>query len=218
MDLPTHLPEAKSAAARIAEPLPINQTVRMDLATLLQRCRTGNELAWEALVRQHQSRLYGLAYHYVGNAEEARDVTQEIFLRVFRSLDSCPEPERFVPWTIRIGRNVCIDHLRRRKARPPAYDVPVEEMVNLSAAGPNPEEVFEADARRRLVQLAMQSLSELSREIIVLKDIQGLSLDEIAHMLNAPLGTIKSRSNRARIELARKVLALSGGPRAETTT
>jgi RNA polymerase sigma-70 factor (ECF subfamily) len=84
-------------------------------------------------------------------------------------------------------------------------------MVGLASGTPRPDEVFQSDARRRLVHLAMQQLSELSREIILLKDIQELTLDEIATMLDVPIGTVKSRSNRARIELARKVLALSGG-------
>jgi RNA polymerase sigma-70 factor (ECF subfamily) len=190
----------------------------MDLATLLERCRAGDELAWEALIRQHQSRVYGLAYHYVGNAEEARDVAQDIFVRVYRNIDSCTEAERFVPWMIRIGRNACVDHLRRRKARPPSFDVPAEEMVDLPGPGQNPEEQFVADSRKRLVHLALQALSELNREIILLKDIQGLSLEEIATMLSVPIGTIKSRSNRARIELARKVLALGGGYRSESAT
>jgi RNA polymerase sigma-70 factor (ECF subfamily) len=189
----------------------------MDLATLLQRCREGDQLAWEALVRQHQARIYGLAHHYVHDREEARDLAQDIFVRIYRGLDACTEPERFVPWTIRVARNACVDHLRRRKARPPRFDLPVEDMVSIADSGPAPDEAAEADSRRRLVHLALQSLSELSREIILLKDIQGLSFEEIAAMVGAPIGTLKSRSNRARLELAKKVLALSGGGAATET-
>jgi len=185
--------------------------VHMDLGLLLERCRRGDELAWEALVRAHQSRIFALAYHYVGNAEEARDLAQDIFVRIYKGLDSCTEPERFVPWMIRVGRNACVDHLRRRRARPPGHDVPVEEVFDLRAPGPNPEEEWLANRRRRLVHLALRALSDVNREIIVLKDIQGLSLEEIATMLGVPLGTVKSRSNRARLELARKVMALGGG-------
>jgi RNA polymerase sigma-70 factor (ECF subfamily) len=189
----------------------------MELGGLLERCRQGDELAWEALVREHQGRLYGLAYHYVGSGEEARDVVQEVFVRMWRNLDDCTEPQHFVPWTIRIARNACIDHLRRRKARPSGRSVPVEEAMHLAAQGPSPEDTYQADARKRLVHLALQQLSELSREIILLKDIQGLPFEEIGAMLDVPVGTLKSRSNRARLELARKVLALSGGELPEQT-
>jgi RNA polymerase sigma-70 factor (ECF subfamily) len=183
----------------------------MDLATLLERCRGGDALAWERLVRDHQARLYGLVVHYVGNTEDAREVVQDVFVRVYRNLADCTEPGHFVPWTIRIARNACIDHLRRRKARPPAHDVAADEMLDLATTAPGPERQWQHDSRRRLVHLALQQLSELSREIILLKDIQELSFEEIATMLDVPVGTVKSRSNRARLELARKVLALSGG-------
>jgi RNA polymerase sigma-70 factor (ECF subfamily) len=182
----------------------------MDLATLLERCRGGDELAWEALVRQHQSRVYGVALHYLGNAEDARDVAQEIFVRIYKKLDSCSEASRFLPWMLRIARNACIDHIRRRHARPPRRDIPAEEMHDLASSAPGPEEHWREDSRKRLLHLAIQKLSDLNREIILLKEIQGLSLEEIASMLNVPVGTVKSRSNRARLELARKVLALSG--------
>ena len=182
-----------------------------ELGPLLERCLQGDALAWEMLVRQHQSRLYALAFHYVGSAEDARDLTQDVFVRIYQNLDACTEAAHFVPWTIRIARNACIDRLRRRKARPPAQDLAAEAMVDLTAPGPSPADTYHAGARRRLVHLALQSLSELSREIILLKDIQGLQFEEIAAMLDVPVGTLKSRSNRARIELARKVLALSGG-------
>ena len=183
----------------------------MDLTTLLQRCRDGDELAWEALVRQHQSRVYALALHYVGTAEEARDVAQEIFIRIYRNLQRCEDAAHFLPWMIRIARNACIDHLRRRQARPPARDVPAEEAPLLATSEPAPDEAWQAKSRRRLLHLALQALGELSREVLLLREIQGLSVEETARLLNVPEGTVKSRANRARVELARKVLALSGG-------
>src|SRR5262245_53061336 len=198
----------------------------MDLATVLERCRSGDALAWERLVRDHQARLYGLVFDYIGNAEDARDVVQDVFVRIYRNLGDCTEPNHFVPWTIRIARNACIDHLRRRKARPPAHDVPADEKLDPAAATAAPAAEWRRVSRRRLVHLALQQLSDLSREIILLKDIQELTFEEIATMLDVPIGTVKSRSNRARLELARKVLALSGGSatataggeRAETPT
>ena len=183
----------------------------MDLTTLLQRCREGDELAWEALVRQHQSRVYALALHYVGHAEEARDVAQEIFIRIYRNLGRCDDAAHFLPWMIRISRNACIDHLRRRQARPPARDVPAEEAPLLATSEPAPDEAWHAKSRRRLLHLALQALGELSREVLLLREIQGLSVEETARLLDVPEGTVKSRANRARVELARKVLALSGG-------
>lgn len=182
----------------------------MELQSLLTRCRTGDPLAWEALVREYQARVYGLALHYTGNAEDARDVAQEIFVKIYRKLDTCTEADSFVPWMVRLSRNACLDHLRRRKARPPAADIPADEMTNLPADDTSPHEVWELDARKRLLHRALAAIGEHSREVILLKDIQGLSLEEIAQMLGAPIGTIKSRCNRARIELARKVMELTG--------
>jgi RNA polymerase sigma-70 factor (ECF subfamily) len=182
----------------------------IDLPFVLRRCREGDSLAWEALVRQYQSRIYGIAFHYAGNREDARDLAQEIFVRVYRNLASCADAGMFVPWIIRISRNACIDYLRRRKARAHGRDVAIEEIRNLPAAGGNPEQESEANSRTRLLHRALAELSELNREIIHLKEIQGLQLEEIAAMLKVPLGTIKSRSNRARIELAKKVLAIGG--------
>lgn len=180
----------------------------MDLATLLERCCRRDELAWEALVRRFQARIYGIAYHYVGNAEDARDLAQETFIRIYQNLASCPDEERFLPWIIRITRNACIDHLRRKKARPPAHDVTADDRLTLRAPGADPSQQYADDSRKRQVRCALEEMTDLNREIIVLRDIQGLTLEEIASMLRVPLGTVKSRSNRARIELAHK---LAGG-------
>jgi RNA polymerase sigma-70 factor (ECF subfamily) len=179
-----------------------------DLATLVERCRRGDDLAWEAFVRRFQARIYGLAVHYLRDPEEARDVAQEIFVQIYRKLDTFRENENPVPWMLRVGRNLCIDRLRRLKARPPTVDVPIEQDSELTASGPSPEESAETEVRRRLVHRALDCMSDKNREMILLKEIQGLKLDEIATLLKEPLGTIKSRSNRARIELAARVRAL----------
>ena len=179
-----------------------------DLATLVERCLRGDDLAWEAFVRRFQARIYGLAFHYLRDSEEARDVAQEIFIQIYRKLDSFRENENPVPWMLRVGRNLCIDRLRRLKARPPAVDIPAEEASELTASGPSPEAAAETEVQRRLVYRALDGMTDKNREMILLKEIQGLKLDEIATLLKEPLGTIKSRSNRARIELATRVRAL----------
>lgn len=184
----------------------------MDKVELLNRCRLGDELAWEALVREYQGRVCSIAFGYVGDQDEALDLAQEIFVRVWDRLGQMNEPERFPSWLTSIARNACLDHLRRRKARPPRQDIPAAEMTNLPSGGPDPEQAWLANSRQQLVHRAMGHLSEINREIIVLKDIQGLPLEEIAGMLDLPLGTVKSRSSRARVELARAILDLEGGP------
>jgi RNA polymerase sigma-70 factor (ECF subfamily) len=107
-----------------------------------------------------------------------------------------------------MARNSAIDRLRRRKARPPASDLPVDESTHLPAPGPSPEDAWLSDARKRLVYRALDRMSEQNREMILLKEIQGMNLNEIAEMLGVPIGTVKSRSNRARLELAKRVVEL----------
>ncbi len=182
----------------------------MNLSLILDRCKAGEALAWETLVRRYQSRLYGIAYHYVGNAEDARDLAQEVFVRVYQNLHHCTDERMFLPWMIRIARNACIDHLRRRSARAYQKEVPLEKIPDMKDRGNTPEQQWAENSRKRLINEALRGLSDLNREIILLKEIQGLRLEEIASLLNVPLGTVKSRSNRARIELSRKVMALSG--------
>ncbi len=166
----------------------------MEPAELLDHVRLGDELAWEQFVRQHQGRVFGLAYHYVGNRDEARDLAQDVFIRVYQNLARLPLEDGLQPWLLTITRNACIDHLRRRKARPPLWDIPVEDLYSLGAGGRNPEEEHQHAGDKALVHRALRELSDLNREIIVLKEIQGLALEEIARMLEVPLGTVKSRS------------------------
>jgi RNA polymerase sigma-70 factor (ECF subfamily) len=183
----------------------------MDFPQVLALVRCGDELAWESFVRFFQGRVFGLAYHYTAQAEDARDLTQDVFVRIYQNLAMLPDETGCLPWVIRITRNACIDHLRRRKARPPLWDLPADELFDLRATDQNPEEAHLEAVRKSMVHRALQELTDLNREIILLKEIQGLGLEEIAAILDVPLGTVKSRSNRARLELAQKLCAAGMG-------
>ncbi len=174
----------------------------MQVETLIDRCRQGDGLAWEALVRLYQGRVYSVAWHYMRDSEEARDMAQEIFIRVYRKLDTFHGGETFLPWMMKLARNACLDRLREKAVRPPLSDIPVDEGLPLPDQGPTPEESSEASERRRLLYSALERMSDKGREMILLKEIQGLKLEEISDLLQLPIGTVKSRSNRARFELA----------------
>jgi RNA polymerase sigma-70 factor (ECF subfamily) len=180
----------------------------LDLDLLLDRCRLGDELAWEALVRRYQGRVFAVALHYTRHREEARDTAQEVFVRLYRRLDTVRDSATFLPWLIRLTRNLAIDHLRRLRVRTPETEVAIDQAPEQAAAGPSPEDGSLADDRVGLLHRALARLGAASREIILLKDIQELTLAEIASMLELPLGTVKSRSHRARLELAEAVRAL----------
>jgi RNA polymerase sigma-70 factor (ECF subfamily) len=179
----------------------------LDLEDLLERCKQGDSLAWEALVRQYQGRLFGLALHYLRDREEARDMAQEAFVRIYSHLDSLERGGNFTAWALRITRNCAIDRLRQLRARPPLGSAPNGgDGADALLAGPNADPV--AGERHQLVYRALELLSAGHREMILLKDIQGLKQQEIAAMLSLPIGTVKARTCRARIELARRILEL----------
>ncbi len=180
----------------------------LDVSDLIERCRQDDDLAWEALVRRTQGRVYAVAYSYMRNREEARDAAQEIFIKVYRGLHTLQGDDVFMPWLLRLARNCCIDRLRRLKVRTPEIDVAVEDAPEIPASGPSPEATSIQGDRVELLYRALDELSDQSREIIQMKDIQELKLSEIAEMLSLPLGTVKSRSFRARIELAAAVRQL----------
>ena len=183
----------------------------MDQAALIDRCRQGDDLAWEAFVRQFQGRIYSITSAYASGPDEARDLAQDVFIRLYETRGRWAPADAFIPWLVRVTRNLCLDQLRRKKARPPAEDVLADEMVDLAGGGSSPEDELASLGERRLVWRALRSVGRLSREIILLKEIQGLTSPEIAATLGIPIGTVKSRSNRARLELAEQVLSLQRG-------
>jgi RNA polymerase sigma-70 factor (ECF subfamily) len=187
----------------------------VDVGTLLERCRSGDELAWEALVRTYQSSVYAVTRHYLGDPEEARDVAQDVFVRLYERLDTYSGGDTFKAWLLRMARNASIDRLRRIKARPPASDVSADDAM--LAGEDDPERNAATEARERLLRQAVAQLGDKHREVLLLKEIQGLKIEEVASLLGLPVGTVKSRSMRARLELAAKLVALDPSFRAGTS-
>jgi RNA polymerase sigma-70 factor (ECF subfamily) len=186
----------------------------IELADLLARCRAGDELAWEAFVRRFQGRVYSIAFAYAGQADDARELAQDIFVRLFETRRKWADAPIFLPWLIRTSRNLSVDYLRRRGARTKATETDIDDAAELTGAGLDPESQAIAGRRRSLVWRALRRLTTINREVLVLREMQGLSLEDVAGMLRIPIGTVKSRSNRARLELAQHVLSLeqAAGP------
>lgn len=181
-----------------------------ELSVLLARCRAGDELAWEAFVQRFQGRVYALAYSYTGEREDARDLAQEIFIRLYTSRSKWADGDEFMPWLIHVARNRSVDFLRRRKVRRPAGSVQEDAGFQIPDRSPTPEDDAVATSQRSLLHAALRTLSALSREILILRDVHGLSVQHVAGMLNVPVGTVKSRASRARLELTARVRALGG--------
>src|SRR5580658_922797 len=178
--------------------------------TIVERCLSGDAAAWEDLVRLHSRRVYGLCYRFTGRASEAQDLTQEVFLRVYRTLGSFRSTEgSFTTWLARLARNLLIDHYRR--TRNERITDSIEEQ--LPGVEGRTEEKFKSPSRpdsavagreaSELLQAALSKLSPELRETIILRDLQELEYREIADVLAIPEGTVKSRLNRGRAELAR---------------
>lgn len=201
------MPELRQQESTDSGPQSLPPSI-FDYRDLIARCRRGDDLAWEALIRRLEGRVYAIALHYLRDREEARDAAQDIFVRLYQKLHTVRDDKPFLAWVMQISRNLCVDRLRRLSVRTPAHSVPLEDAPEPTVRLPSPEESCLNSARDRLVYRALGTLSERNREILLLKDIQELKLVEIADLMSAPLGTIKSRWNRARLELAKAVRRL----------
>jgi RNA polymerase sigma-70 factor (ECF subfamily) len=176
-------------------------------AELVKGCLAGDPTAWETIVRQHHQRIYNLAYRFTGRFDEAEDLAQEIFLKVYRSLTSYrPESGALITWMVRVGRNHLIDHYRRFKverSRTDSLDVEYEKAEENPARYTGPAEALEQRELSERVHRALLRISEDLREAVILRDLEEFTYEEIAEMLKVPVGTVKSRINRGRVELAR---------------
>ena len=179
---------------------------------LIEKSKQGDLAAFEQLIMDYQKKIVNLAYRMLGNMADAEDAAQDIFVRVFRSISTFNEKAAFSTWLYRIATNVCLDLLRRKKRQNEQntisinrgeendeYELPIEDN------GPSPYEQAKRNAAMDALEKALKNLGEEQRLVVVLRDINGLSYEEIAEITNCSLGTVKSRINRSRLML-RKLL------------
>ena len=176
---------------------------------LVEKCLGGDQVAWEQIVRQYWRKVFNVAYKFVGSHEQAEDLTQDIFLKIFRSLETFDRRANFQTWMISVSRNLCIDHYRsvRKERQTIDRDVPAEDLSPVSATA-SPLATLENRDLAALLRQALQTLPKSLRLAVLLRDIRELSYLEIAERLRLPEGTVKSRINRGRKELARQILRL----------
>jgi RNA polymerase sigma-70 factor (ECF subfamily) len=177
--------------------------------TLIERCLGGDQLAWEQIVRQHWRKVFNVAYKFVGSHEQAEDLSQEIFLKIFRSLDTFDRRANFQTWLVSVSRNLCIDYYRsvRKERLTIDRDVTAED-VSPTSSTVSPLAALENRDLAVLLRQALGALPQSLRMAVLLRDIQELSYQEIAERLRLPEGTVKSRINRGRKELARQIVRL----------
>ena len=182
------------------------------VAMLVRRCVAGDAAAWEEIVQSYHRRIYNICYRFAGSGDDAEDLTQEVFIKMYRTLASYDSSKgAFVTWVTTITRNLLVDHFRKTKqdrmtdsidaASPHEDALPLSEQIQDQSAPP--------DARVRsrevgeTVHAALAKLSPELREAVILRDLQDFDYREIATVLKVPEGTVKSRINRGRAELAR---------------
>ncbi|HLX00150.1 MAG TPA: RNA polymerase sigma factor [Candidatus Acidoferrales bacterium] len=175
-------------------------------AQLVEQCLRGNGAAWEELVRLHTRRIFNLCYRFTSHRQEAEDLSQEVFLRVYRTLGSYRSTYgAFGTWVTSVTRNLLIDHYRRTR-RDRLTDSMEDVMAKVEDKESSTRRPDHSAAVAELgghLQKALAKLSPDLREAVILRDLEGLDYNEIQRVLEVPEGTVKSRINRGRIELAR---------------
>jgi RNA polymerase sigma-70 factor (ECF subfamily) len=182
-------------------------------AMLVRRCIAGDTAAWEEIVQRYHRRIYNICYRFSGSADDAQDLTQEVFIKMYRTLKSYDlERGAFMTWVTTITRNLLVDHFRKSKMERMTDSMDTvasehEDVMPLSEqiqdAGPAPDARAQSREVGETVHRALQKLSPDLREAVILRDLQDMDYREIATVLKVPEGTVKSRINRGRAELAR---------------
>jgi RNA polymerase sigma-70 factor (ECF subfamily) len=197
----------RTAPARpLPRPQPGEAAPAASDAELIERCLRHDNAAWEQLVARYRRKVFHIAYKFTGRHDGAEDLSQEIFLKVVKSLDKFNQDADFSTWLGSVARNYCIDHYRARKRE---KEVMVEDLLAFDlapAASGNPHRALEDRDRRSFLRRGLELLPGKLREAVVLRDLVGLSYLEMADRLRLPEGTVKSRINRGREELTRLLL------------
>jgi len=182
-------------------------------ALLVRRCTAGDAAAWEEIVQRYHRRIYNICYRFTGSGTDADDLTQEVFIKMYRTLNTYDaERGAFMTWVTTVTRNLLVDHFRksRQERLTDSLDTPAseqEDVMPLSERipdrGPPPDSRVQSRETGEAVHQALQKLSPELREAVILRDLQDMDYREIATVLRVPEGTVKSRINRGRAELAR---------------
>jgi RNA polymerase sigma-70 factor, ECF subfamily len=179
----------------------------MDWAALVKRCLGGDNAAWTELVQTQHKRVYALCYRFCGSRQDAEDLTQEVFLKVYRNLHTFDVAKgRLQTWLTAIARNLLVDHFRRSRLERLSDSIdagPEQAPETISSRGPSPHEEAVRKELGRMVQAALVHVPLEFREAVILRDLEELDYKEIAQILRIPEGTVKSRISRGRAELAR---------------
>ena len=172
---------------------------------LVERCLQGDDAAWETIVNAYGRRIYNLSYRYTSRGDEAEDLTQEVFIRVYQNLRSYrSDAGSFQSWILRVARNLFIDHYRQTRRYQQSGGSEELETMNLKdGKTPNPQRAAEQVEASRFLHAGLQALSPELKEAIILRDLEGMAYQEITDLLGVPEGTVKSRINRGRLELAK---------------
>jgi RNA polymerase sigma-70 factor, ECF subfamily len=174
--------------------------------SLVERCAGGDTAAWEELVRTHTRRVYSLCYRFTNSDSEAQDLTQDVFLRIFKTVKTFRAEEgSFTTWMARLTRNLLIDNYRRKRQdrMTDSLEPQLPMLQEQLASSSRPDGLVAGREAKERLQAGLQKLSPELRETLILRDLEELEYREIAEILRIPEGTVKSRLNRARTELAR---------------
>lgn len=185
----------------------------MDEREIIEQVKQGDDNAFGLLVERYQAKVYNLALRMTANPDDACDISQEVFLRAWRSLNAFQFESSFSTWLFRLAHNLCIDFLRSRKRKAAVsmtYADDEEEGAELAVPdpAPTPEQALLASEDRKLIARAMDALPADQREILTMRAINDMSYGQIAQILHIQEGTVKSRLSRARASLRNKVLQI----------
>jgi len=182
-------------------------------ALLVRRCIAGDAAAWEEIVQRYHRRIYNICYRFTGTSNDADDLTQEVFIKMYRTLNTYDvDRGAFMTWVTTVTRNLLVDHFRKTRqdrvtdsldttSSDHEDTLPLGERI--PDRGPTPDTKVQSREAKEAVHEALQKLSPELREAVILRDLQDFDYREIATVLKVPEGTVKSRINRGRAELAR---------------
>lgn len=179
-------------------------------AELIKRCKSGDRGAFNELFKQYETRVINIAYGMLSDYNDACDAAQEVFIKVYRNIDSFKENSSLSTWIYRITANTCSDMLRKRQKRAVVISIDADTdddglKKEIPDSAPLPDEYIEHSEVQIAVRNAVMELSDEYREVITLCDFEDMSYDAIAEILECPVGTVKSRLNRARTALKKKL-------------